>query len=133
MEEPIMRAASNYYRVQDIRLERALQKKLARQIQVRNQLLILMLAAFIVLSISFFFNSISSEASIESNRTYKYFKSVEVQNGDTLWSIAEANKDDHYVSTEQYIKEVKSMNSLSNNTITVGQHILIPYYSSELK
>lgn len=125
--------SSNYYMVQDIRLERAMQKKMARQIQIRNQLLILMLAAFIVLTVSFFFNSFSAKASVEANRTYKYFKSIEVQKGDTLWSIAEENKDEHYISTAQYIKEVKSMNSLSDNTITSGQHIIIPYYSSELK
>lgn len=132
LEEFIMRVA-NCYGVQDIRLERAHQRKLIRQIQIRNQLLILLLAAFIVLSISFLFNSFSAKASVEANKTYKYFKSIEVQSGDTLWSIAEANKDEHYVSTAQYIKEVKSMNSLSNNTITTGQHIMIPYYSSELK
>lgn len=133
MEELIMKVANSYYRVQDIRIQKSLQKKLARQIQIRNQLLILMLAAFIVLSISFLLNNFSAKASVEADKTYKYFKSIEVQSGDTLWSIAEANKDEHYISTAQYIKEVKSMNSLSNNTITTGQHIMIPYYSSQLK
>lgn len=128
-----MRTMNNYYRVEDMRIQRAFQQKLARQIQIRNQLLILLLSALLILSVSFLFVGFSSEANNQKDTHYKYFKSIEVQKGDSLWSIANEHMDEHYPSAAAYIKEVKAMNSLSDNTIVFGQHLLIPYYSSELK
>ncbi len=58
----------------------------------------------------------------ESEREYK---TVVVTSGDSLWSIAS-----EYASGDvrSKIKDIKKFNDLSNNTLTVGQHIRVPIY-----
>ena len=65
---------------------------------------------------------------------YKYYTSYEIKEGDSLWVIAETYMDDeHYSSVNDYIKEVKSINGLTNDTIHAGCYLVIPYYSTEVK
>ena len=48
------------------------------------------------------------------------------------WRIAaEYADEDHYDSYQNYIDEVLQMNGLSSESITVGQHLVVPYYSAE--
>jgi hypothetical protein len=56
-----------------------------------------------------------------------------VKYGETLWSIAEEYLDDeHYASIEDYIKEVKKINSLKDDeAIIAGRYIVVPYYAAE--
>ena len=63
---------------------------------------------------------------------YKYYKSVMVEDGDTLWNYAElyGNKQVHE-KNEDYIKEVIDMNFLDSDEITAGQYLILPYYSPE--
>ncbi len=63
---------------------------------------------------------------------YKYYMSVKVESGDTIWDYAEryANKT-YYDSYNTYINEVVRINSLPNEEITIGQYIILPYYSNE--
>ena len=37
---------------------------------------------------------------------YKYYKSIEIKSGDTLWSLAEEYVTDNQVSTKDYINEI---------------------------
>ncbi|MBE5939859.1 MAG: LysM peptidoglycan-binding domain-containing protein [Lachnospiraceae bacterium] len=64
---------------------------------------------------------------------YKYFKSIEIEAGDTLWSIAEEYMTKEYKCTMDYVKELKSMNGLTSDTIHEGNSLVIAYYSDELK
>lgn len=64
---------------------------------------------------------------------YKYYTSYEIKEGDSLWSIAEQYIDEHYNSVNDYIKEVKSINGLTKDTIHAGCYLVIPYYSTEVK
>lgn len=59
----------------------------------------------------------------------KYYTSVEIQEGDSLWSIARKNMTEEYSSEQEYIDEVKEMNHLTTNQITKGRHIVIPHYT----
>jgi hypothetical protein len=66
---------------------------------------------------------------------YKYYTSYYVQNGDALWDLAESYLDDggHYTNAT-WVKEVIAMNSLTRDgSIKVGQHLSLPYYSTEYK
>lgn len=66
--------------------------------------------------------------------SYKYYKSIEITKGDTLWSIANDYFDPiHYKSTLEYVKEVKKMNNMTSDDIITGSYIIIPYYISEEK
>ena len=76
------------------------------------------------------YSSINSSAS----DGFKYYTSVTVQAGESLWDIAADHMDGHYDSRDSYIAEVRSINHLDEvGTIIAGQTLIIPYYSSEYK
>lgn len=56
------------------------------------------------------------------------YKSVEIKDGDNLWNIARQYKKGSRMSTEEYIRELKRMNSLRSDTIHKGQFLTIVYY-----
>lgn len=64
---------------------------------------------------------------------YKYFKSVTVKSGETLYDYADQYADFHYDSAEEYIKEVAKINKINPDKIVAGNNIIVPYYSLELK
>lgn len=59
----------------------------------------------------------------------KCYTSIEIKNGDTLWSIAKNNKPKD-VSTSDYLKELKSMNGIpeATDSIIAGTYLTIYYY-----
>ena len=64
----------------------------------------------------------------------KYYESHLIQQGETLWSIAEANMDDtHYDSVRDYIDEVKEVNGFTGDKLQSGNYILIPYFAEEAR
>lgn len=64
----------------------------------------------------------------------KYYESHLIQQGETLWSIAEANMDDaHYDSVREYIDEVKEVNGFTGDKLQSGNYILIPYFAEEAR
>lgn len=66
-----------------------------------------------------------------SLENHKYYTSIEIESGDTLWSIAEQFRTAEYISVQDYIKEVKEINGLSGDSITSGCYLIIPYYADE--
>lgn len=65
--------------------------------------------------------------------TYKYYTSIRVDGGDTLWEIAEEYRTEEYEDINSYIDEVKKINHLSTSKITDGMYLCIPYYTQEYK
>ena len=59
---------------------------------------------------------------------HKYYKSIMIEQGDSLWSIAQEYACD---DTYEYIKEIKQLNGLTSETIHAGQHLIIAYYDVE--
>lgn len=112
---------------------KAVAKRLHRKRQVRQYMLLLVLSVILVILLSFLFGGFFSQASdLEHKISYKYYKSVEIMPGDTLWDIAREHADtENYMNTNDYIKEIKRMNSLKSNTIHAGSYLIIPYYSDE--
>lgn len=65
---------------------------------------------------------------------HKYYTSITVQPGDSLWSIAEEHYVLGYDNTADYIEEVMHINHLEDeNEIVSGSTLVIPYYSEEIK
>ncbi len=120
--------------MKDTYYNRALVKRERRKKQVRRNIIMLVLTTIVLSSFLIFFATMSTQASdMEHQVSYKYFKSVYITQGDTLWSIAEANMDNHYSSTREYIKEVKQMNSLTSDRIECGSYLIVPYFSTEYR
>ena len=90
------------------------------------------LCAVILLAVSI--NAISAQATTKEEsltHTYKYYKSVEISKGDSLWTIAEAYTDGSAEAIQDCVKEMRSINSLKNDTIKAGDRIIVPYYSNK--
>lgn len=100
---------------------------------MQKNFLLAVMTFCLVITFSFSVNSFLSNAKADnSNISYKYYKSITISDGDTLWSIAREYMDsEHYDSIKEYIKEVKQMNSLTSDTISYGENIIVPYYSTK--
>ena len=107
--------------------------RLRRQRELRRHILMSIFALALAVSFSLVFFSFGTKAqSSDEEILYKYYKSVVVEDGDTLWNFAEQyGEESHYESHQAYIDEVINMNSLPDENITAGQHIILPYYSPE--
>lgn len=66
----------------------------------------------------------------EEEISYKYYTSIMVEKGDTLWSIALENMTPEYERIEEYIKEVRSLNHLYGDDIHAGAYLTLPRYHS---
>lgn len=64
---------------------------------------------------------------------FKYYTSVTVAAGETLWELADSYVDyDYYKNKSSYIAEVQQINHLDEQgSITAGQVLILPYYSAE--
>lgn len=109
--------------------------RLRRNRQIRRNLSMLMMTVVLTVGFSVMFFSFKAKAqSSETPLFYKYYKSITVGGGDTIWDFAKLYADtDFYESYECYIKEVMDINHLKDDQIVYGQHIIIPYYSNEFK
>lgn len=63
--------------------------------------------------------------------TQKYYTSVFVKPGETLWKLAEQYMSDEYQNIDSYIAEVKTLNNLEDDQINAGSYICLPYYEVE--
>lgn len=107
------------------------QWKINRKRQVRCYLLIMMLAALLTAGTIFSLHVLITKAQGEE-LSFKYYTSVQVSYGESLWSIAESYRDEHYDCIQDYINEVIHINHLRDgDSVTAGQYLIVPYYSSE--
>jgi LysM domain. len=67
------------------------------------------------------------------NQKSKYYTSIQIQEGDSLWSIADKYISSEYETIQYYIEEVKSINHLTDEHINEGLFLTIPYYSYAIK
>lgn len=58
----------------------------------------------------------------------KYYKTITIEPGDTLWSIAKEYKSGAYKTTQDYVDELISMNHLHSDAITSGQKLVVAYF-----
>lgn len=113
--------------------ERALikNKKRARQVRRYKAILLFALSLIAIIFICISFNSFSSHATdLEHKPLIKNYKTIEIKQGDTLWSLATEYKADDDTFYE-YISEVKRINALTSDKIIKGNDLLIPYYTTE--
>lgn len=108
--------------------------KIRRQRELKRHMFISLFTLCIAFTLAFGIFSIKTSAKDTSEIIeIKYYTSITVSEGDSLWSIAKEYMGSHYTSAEAYINEVVNMNSLTNETIYTGQHLIIPYFSAEYK
>ena len=97
--------------------------------------LTLWIVAFIMiagLSIALGSNLVSAHDKSEQPEQ-KFYKSIEIKEGDTLWGIAKEYRGDDYDSIYDYIDEVMSINGLTSDQIHAGQYLTVAYYDTQAR
>ncbi len=107
--------------------------RMRRSRELRHRFLTCIFTFVLAVGFSFLFFGFRTKAQgNDEDILYKYYKSVVVEAGDTLWDYAdEYGTKEYYDSHQDYINEVMQMNGLYDDQITEGQHIVLPYYSPE--
>lgn len=91
-----------------------------------------LLVLIVAFSAGFFGVSLHAMANEpQSAPLYQYYKSITIEEGDSLWSLAAEYNEPSQMTTLEYIDQLKSMNGLSSDTIYTGQHFNILYFSPE--
>lgn len=65
------------------------------------------------------------------NENEKYYASVYVESGDTLWDISDSYCSVDFASRDEFIKEVMQLNHLTSPEIHSGCYIIVPYYDAK--
>jgi len=120
---------------------RALSRRKAARARARKvRILRSALAAFILVSVVFGIGGIASRAkSKEIPEAYKYYDTITVAYEENLLDIVQRYDDRNYYKTQNdYLEELCRINNLdydksSYPVVTPGTHLVVPYYSTELK
>ena len=108
--------------------KRYLKQRIERRQRVRKIAGAAFLALYLMGATILSYNALSPKAS----EGYKYYTSITIKPGDTLWDIANEYIDsEHYKNQKEYMDEVKSINHLEDDNLKAGQIIVVPYYSSK--
>ncbi len=130
MQEMSIRTTAQIYNFSELQ-----KKKHERELRKKRPFFITGIIVFISLlticCFLYFSNSIVRAKEPSSDIQYKV---VEVQEGDSLWSIARKNmeeKSNDYGFTDiyQYIHEIKKCNNMKSNQINTGCYLMVPYYN----
>lgn len=84
----------------------------------------------VVMICSIMFGTINTQAA-PAETTNKYYTSIQIESGDTLWAIASEYISDEYADMNEYMEEVCAINHISEDEIHAGQYIVVPYYAAE--
>ena len=126
------REQKSIYEMTDREL-RAYKRSIRRQRERRRKVMSVIAAIVLVIVCVVSYHSLITDAKSSDDVSLKYYTSVIVKSGDTLWSISDEYIDyDQYKNKAAYIEEVCSINGLSDGAdIRAGQRLVVPYYSSE--
>jgi hypothetical protein len=84
------------------------------------------LLLLVLFSVFFITKTVTAQRAVD--RT-KLVTCIEVQKGDTLWSIASSYFTDEYHDLNEYINEIKDSNGMVSDEIHTGNYIIVPYYA----
>ena len=82
----------------------------------------------VIICLSLFFVKNNSYAAVDTSNKTLCYKPIMVEQGDSLWSIANENYSYEWSSREEYISAIRELNNLSDSKIVAGSYISIPYY-----
>ena len=70
--------------------------------------------------------AITSNAKQE-HALHKYYTSIQIEDGDSLWSIAQEYRG--IEDTADFVEDLKALNGLSSDRLQAGSYILVPVTS----
>ncbi len=101
----------------------------SRRKALRNKMIMVIVAIAIAVTFGVIGTSslVDAHDSSYTETSVKCYKSIELQEGDTLWGIAEKYMDDSYESIDEYILELKQINNLYTDEIHEGRYLMVAY------
>jgi cell division protein YceG involved in septum cleavage len=70
----------------------------------------------------------------EDNRVvHKYYTNIQVEQGDTMWDLADRYIDGYDIDKQDYIDEMCKLNHLENGNIHSGDYLVVAYYTYDVK
>lgn len=109
---------------------REYQKAYRKQDTQQKRIVTLFCFIIAIVMFSIIFLRTTSAQAAPAEVTYKYYTSIQVEAGDTLWTIASEHISAEYDDLNEYITEVCSINHISKDEIHAGQYLVIPYYAT---
>lgn len=105
---------------------RIINNRKKRNRELKRHIIMAIVGAILFIAISIIAFSQRSVASDGSEEVlYKYYKSIQVCEGDSLTSLSKQYSD----NTKSFVNEVVFINSLENaDSIKAGDYIVVPYY-----
>ena len=106
----------------------------AHKVMVQKR--VIALAGILIVSLLILLgSSIRTFASSRNNEPlHKYYTSIRIENGDSLWSLADQYTVDGVYDRDAFIEETRSLNQLSDqNELHTGDYIVVGYYSTDMK
>lgn len=90
----------------------------------------------VIISLTVLFSNFYVSA--HNNRTeepvnFKYYKSITIESGDCLWTIAEEYITDDYSSVSEYVEVLKEINHIHGDHIQEGQSLIVAYNDKTFK
>lgn len=120
----------NNKRNADSRTKKKVSRKPERISSLTKFVLAVMVAAAVICIILFSNKNVTiAEETGDAPVLTKYYKSITIASGDTLWSIANEYKSGDYRSTRDYVEELRSMNGLCSDKIDAGQKLVVAYFA----
>ena len=116
--------------------ERIQLKESRRRVVIKQRTILCFLAVILISVFGSIFGSMLTSAhgnQTEEPVNYTYYKSIEIQEGDTLWSIAESYLPDTYESVEEYVTDLKSINTLSSDDIHANMFLTVSYTDTKFQ
>ena len=106
---------------------RIINNRSRRNRQLKQRLLISALVLTLFVFILFSTKSMASN----DEALYKYYKSVQIQSGDTLYDLSLEYVNPTMNDTESFIEEVMYINNLDEDYhLYEGNYIIVPYYDT---
>ena len=123
-------------RVYNQNLSKEVNEQLNRRAQiVRRERRILALVVIMVIAIAILLGTgINAFASSKESLEYhKYYTSIQVESGDTLWSIADQYMTGCDMDKQSYIDGVCQLSHLSDGRIHRGDYLIVADYCTDLQ
>ena len=113
-------AAAHRQNVRAIRRKRAAKRQL-----ITALILFFSILASVLITSNFLRANQVKASSVKTENVY--YKTIEVEEGDTLWDLADRYMGEKTFSRQEYIEQVKEMNHLTDDTIESGAYLMVPY------
>ncbi len=117
-------------RRENIKKAKLLKQRRALRKKVMIRFLLSVSAVAVLVLILIFSNKNVTQANENGNyvEKTKYYKTIDVNAGDTLWTIANEYKSGEYRTINDLINEIKSINNIYNEKIIAGEKLIVPYF-----